>query len=326
MPPVAFARSCRAATSPRVEVSPSRSNPATPLCNSAASWSRRTPGQHKLWGIALGCHSGRGAGSRSSFSSALRAVDGSVFAAASTVPYWDAACSLTTMVAAYGWVKFLDTLAANDVLERKISRKVVHITSGPLYVLTWPLFSGDPSARWYAVLPPLVQFLRLYVIGKGWVRNESAIRTISREGGAEELLRGPLYYVIVLGMVCGVFWRESPLGLVAIATMCAGDGMADIVGRNFGGAKLPFNQAKSWAGSAAMWFFGSCLSLGIVYLFQYLGYFTLERGLAPSLVLLSVLSATIVEALPVADRIDDNISVPLTAVAAGALVLMILPL
>ena len=34
--------------------------------------------------------------------------------------------------------------------------------------------------------------------------------------------------------------------------MCGGDGLADLVGRKFGSAKLPFNKNKSWAGSLAM--------------------------------------------------------------------------
>jgi dolichol kinase len=43
------------------------------------------------------------------------------------------------------------------------------------------------------------------------------------------------------------------VGLVAISLMCGGDGLADIVGRRWGaGARLPWNRAKSWPGSAAM--------------------------------------------------------------------------
>ena len=34
--------------------------------------------------------------------------------------------------------------------------------------------------------------------------------------------------------------------------MCGGDGLADIVGRRYGSAKLPFNHSKSWVGSLAM--------------------------------------------------------------------------
>lgn len=267
------------------------------------------------------CHQTSRSGASSP--SSLKALDSVFFAEASASPYWDPACAGATMVAAYAWIKLLDGLAARDVLGRKLSRKAVHITSGPLYVLTWLAFSEDPMARWFAVLPPLAQFVRLLAIGKGWWKSESAVRTISREGGAEELLRGPLYYVVVLGVMCGVFWRDSPLGILAIAAMCGGDGMADIIGRQFGGACLPFNRDKSWAGSAAMLVFGSLLSIGFVYLFQFFGCFAITPGSATTVVLLTALAATVVEALPVTERIDDNISVPITAVVAGSLAMML---
>lgn len=73
-----------------------------------------------------------------------------------------------------------------------------------------------------------------------------------------ELLRGPLYYVLVLLAVTLLFWRQSPIGITVVALMCGGDGLADLVGRRFGSAKLPFNQNKSWAGSLAM-FLGETL-------------------------------------------------------------------
>ena len=68
-----------------------------------------------------------------------------------------------------------------------------------------------------------------------------------------ELLRGPLYYVLVLMAATTVYWRDSPVGVVAMSLMCGGDGLADVVGRRLGqGNRLPWNPAKSWAGSAAM--------------------------------------------------------------------------
>ena len=53
---------------------------------------------------------------------------------------------------------------------------------------------------------------------------------------------------------------------MAISLMCGGDGLADIVGRRWGSsARLPWNPAKSWPGSAAM-FLGAqghgCIGLG----------------------------------------------------------------
>ena len=45
--------------------------------------------------------------------------------------------------------------------------------------------------------------------------------------------------------------------------MCGGDGLADIVGRRWGGAaRLPWNAAKSWAGTAAMFAGGFAMATG----------------------------------------------------------------
>lgn len=74
----------------------------------------------------------------------------------------------------------------------------------------------------------------------------------------QELLRGPLFYVLIMTAVTVVFWRESPVGMMVLSLMCGGDGLADIIGRRYGTAKLPFNKAKSWAGSLAMFTGESC--------------------------------------------------------------------
>jgi len=52
--------------------------------------------------------------------------------------------------------------------------------------------------------------------------------------------------------VTTLFWRISPVGIMVLSLMCGGDGLADIVGRRYGSAKLPFNAKKSWIGSLAM--------------------------------------------------------------------------
>lgn len=41
------------------------------------------------------------------------------------------------------------------------------------------------------------------------------------------------------------FWRSSPVGIIALAVLCVGDGMAEVVGR--GGwsiTRLPWNRRK----------------------------------------------------------------------------------
>lgn len=83
-----------------------------------------------------------------------------------------------------------------------------------------------------------------------------------RSGDRGELLRGPLYYVLALIAATLLFWRDSPAGLLAISVMSGGDGLADIVGRRWGGNRLPWNAAKSWAGSGGMLLGGAAMAAG----------------------------------------------------------------
>ena len=50
------------------------------------------------------------------------------------------------------WVKIFSLLREGGVLEAKLSRKLLHITTGPFFVLTWALYSSEPSARLLACL------------------------------------------------------------------------------------------------------------------------------------------------------------------------------
>lgn len=52
----------------------------------------------------------------------------------------DASATLLSGVLAFGLVKSLETLAAQKALTTLECRKIVHMSTGPLFVLTWPLF------------------------------------------------------------------------------------------------------------------------------------------------------------------------------------------
>jgi hypothetical protein len=43
---------------------------------------------------------------------------------------------------------------------QKLSRKLVHILAGPGFALTWPLFSAEPHARFFAAVVPCLNLLR----------------------------------------------------------------------------------------------------------------------------------------------------------------------
>lgn len=163
---------------------------------------------------------------------------------------------------------------------------------------------------------------RLLVVGSGLVSDAGMVKSMSRSGDKHELLRGPLYYVLVLAAVTALFWRENPAGLITVSMMCGGDGVADIVGRKFGTAKLPWNTGKSWAGSAAMWLAGMGMACAFFWLFCSFGYFECFQ-LQYVLPYLAVVcgACTVVESLPVNSWFDDNLSVPLVAAGTSMLVL-----
>ena len=112
-----------------------------------------------------------------------------------------------------------------------------------------------------------------------------------------------------------LFWLNSPIGIVILMILCGGDGLADIIGRRFGAAKLPWNPRKSWAGSAAMFLGGFGFALAYLVLFSRLGVFDLS--IAGSLLPLAVicLAATVVEAVSGQDM--DNLTVTFTALGVA---------
>jgi len=231
----------------------------------------------------------------------------------------DLGVTVLVLSGAWAWVRLFDFLTKQRYLGQKLSRKLVHITSGLLFVLCWPLYSAFPWAQYMAAVVPLCNGIRLLVYGLGLLRDEGLVKSVSREGDPRELLRGPLYYVVVLIFSTILFWRDSPVGVMALAMMCGGDGIADIVGRKFGSSKLPWNPGKSWAGSVAMFLFGLLVSYGCLCYFAWMGFYQLDtRGALLRLAAVSM-AATVVESLPVSTKLDDNVTVPLTTVVVGML-------
>lgn len=202
------------------------------------------------------------------------------------------------------------------MVDQKLSRKLVHTTTAPIFVLTWPLFSTAPYARFIAAFVPFLNLIRILAVGTGVWQDPGFVKSVSREGDRSELLRGPLYYCIVMVAATVLFWRENPAGLIAISMMCGGDGFADMVGRRLGTVKLPFNTNKSYAGSLAMFIAGGLMSLGFTALFSSMGYFECFSSAASVPPILAVcFIATVVESLPINQYLDDNLSVPAIAAA-----------
>ncbi|XP_062227084.1 probable phytol kinase, chloroplastic [Phragmites australis] len=222
----------------------------------------------------------------------------------------DVAATLFVTAGAYSLVRTFDVLTERRLVEQSLSRKIVHVLSGVLFMSSWPLFSNSTEARYFAAVVPFLNSIRLLTYGLRLYTDEALVKSVTREGKPEELLRGPLYYVLVLLFSVLVFWRESPIGIVSLSMMSGSDGFADIIGRRYGSLKLPFNKKKSWIGSISMFIFGFLLSAIMLFYFSNLGYVHVSWEEALGKLVLVALAATVVECIPVTDVVDDNISVP----------------
>ena len=222
---------------------------------------------------------------------------------------------ILTFAIALAFLRMIDFFAHRGWLEARLSRKLIHIGTGPIFVLCWMLFPEVPSARYLAALVPLAITGQFVLVGTGIMKDEAAVAALSRTGDRREILRGPLYYGIIFVLITIFYWYDSPIGITALMALCGGDGLADVLGRRFGSAKLPWAADKSWIGSLGM-FAGSWLVAVLV-----LGILSanglVESTLSAMLLPVTIISlvVTLVESLPI--REIDNITVTVTALILG---------
>jgi phytol kinase len=226
---------------------------------------------------------------------------------------WIAA--IITLVLCVVWLRVMDFAAHRGWIESRLSRKVIHITNGPIFVLCWLMFDNAPEARWLAAAVPLLITLQFALIGFGVIKDEASVQAMSRSGDRHEILRGPLYYGIVFVVLTILFWKDSPIGMTALMLMCGGDGIADVVGRRIASPKLPWSRDKSLAGSISVFLGGLLMALLVLSVYVSLGLFPapLSGYLVPLLIL--SFAATLVESLPFRDV--DNLTLTLVVTLLG---------
>jgi phytol kinase len=214
-------------------------------------------------------------------------------------------------------LRLLDFCAHRGWIESRLSRKLIHIITGPLFVLCWLLFPDVWYSRWLAALVPFAITLQFALIGLGIIKDEASVKAMSRSGDRREILLGPLFYGIVFVIMTLVYWKTSPVGMVALMLMCGGDGLADIIGHGIRSPKLPWGKEKSVSGSVGMFLGGWVLAAFILFTFVRAGVFPspFSSYLLPVTVL--ALVGMLVESLPLKDV--DNITVTLVTVLLGHL-------
>ena len=226
---------------------------------------------------------------------------------------------IITFLVALIWLRLNDFLAHRGVIDSHLSRKLIHIGTGPLFVLCWLLFNENPINRYLAALVPLTFTIQFFLIGIGVLKDEASVKAMSRSGDRREVLRGPLYYGIIFVLLTIIYWKDSPVGIIALMLMCGGDGLADIFGRKWGSKRIFYNRNKSYAGSLGMFLGGLILSILVIWIYTIAGIFslTIQYFLIPVTIIAA--AGTLVESLPLKDI--DNITVTFTALILGHLLI-----
>jgi len=236
----------------------------------------------------------------------------------------NAGSAVLLLCASIASIKICNLLSDAGLTSQYVSRKLVHVLTGPLFVLCWPLFTDGLAGQLAAMSVPILSVVRLLRAGRAPAGSEAGadlVRAISRSGSKKEALEGPMAYTLVL-LASTVFGWRSIVSIVAINQMAIGDGMADLVGRRFGKNRWPKaiepTGKKSIEGSVAFVAFAFLACLLTVHLFYLAGAVAITAAqAAPALLIVSVVAA-LVELLPLG---DDNFTVPLSSAIAATILL-----
>ncbi|HEY9122107.1 MAG TPA: phosphatidate cytidylyltransferase, partial [Brevefilum sp.] len=223
-----------------------------------------------------------------------------------------------TLVIALLWLRINDYFAHKKWVTSKTSRKIIHIGTGPIFVLCWLLFNPSRIAPFIAAVVPLGITLQFALVGSGIIKDPYAVEAMSRSGDRREILRGPLFYGLVFIILTIVFWRNSAIGIVALMILCGGDGLADIIGSHVGGYKLPWSKKKTLAGSMTVLIGGFLFAFLMVWVFISQGYLDLTPGKIILPIFIIALISALVESLPFENI--DNVTIPLVSIIIGMIV------
>lgn len=216
------------------------------------------------------------------------------------------------------WMRIINFLTDKNIIHRSFSRKIIHIGTGPIFVLCWILFPDNPASKFLAAFVPFLIVLQLFLVGIGKIKDRTSILSMARSGNRAELLRGPFLYGVAFVLITIFFWKTIH-AVVALMILCGGDGVADLIGSRIKSYILPWTKRKTIGGSIAMLTGGFFLSLAIILLVK--NYFF--PTVVIKIILLPLLGisfvSTLVESTSPSDW--DNMIVPAVSLALSFLFL-----
>ena len=213
-----------------------------------------------------------------------------------------------TFIYVFGLVAVMNFCVIRLNLPQDISRKLTHIGAGSLIGFL-ALYNDLHWSKYLNVTIFVVWIILLIQKGLFASDEDEAVKTMTRNGDKTELLKGPLYFVIV-ATICGTLFYKTFPGIMAIATLGWGDGIAPIVGSRYGRLKYEVLSNKSVEGSLSMLIVAFAASTFFVWLI-------IPTELNILRIFLLCLVATIVEAC--SPKEIDNILIPIAVILAASI-------
>lgn len=233
-------------------------------------------------------------------------------------------CVIASLVYIQGVIILMGKLVDSGKLSSDLSRKVVHIAAGSI-LWTWLFIDTSDGWSWLLnIAIPLLFFLTFLVKGFKADSEDKDVKTMTRTGDPKELLRGPLYFTIVM-MVAGTVFYGTYAGMLMLAIVGWGDGIAPYIGQRFGKHTYKtLGREKTIEGSIGVFLFSIIGALIFLILLGFLGGagtadpLLVEPGVDMTMIIIIIiilgLVATVVEAVSPADI--DNLLIPAVTLIA----------
>ncbi len=238
---------------------------------------------------------------------------------------WDIFALLLTFLAILILIRINDMLRKREIIPIFVSRKVIHIFAAPIFLVCWLLFSGDYFSRYFAAVVPLLFVLLFIAIGTGLMKNEEFVNTMSREGDPKELLKGTLFYALIMVFASIFLWYVPvdatlqptwivfvPTAILIFGPLAGGDGFADLIGRRYGKRKFHIFADKSIIGTISMFIFSLLFTLGLLFVF-WLALDPLYASVNVTALIIPIVVVTLVSTIIelLSPRNMDNLLIPI---------------
>ena len=222
------------------------------------------------------------------------------------VVWHNALVTLLTFVYVFSVPPIMDYLVTNHALPRDISRKITHICAGSAIVFL-PLFIDTGWSHYLNITVFAVWTVLLIQKGLFAADDDQAVKTMTRTGDKRELLKGTLYFVIV-AMICGTLYYKQFPGVLAMAILGWGDGLAPIIGTRYGKLKYRVLSDKSVEGSLAF-------LVGSIFAGLFFVWLIVPELFDAGKIVTIALIATVVEG--VSPKEVDNLTIPFAVIVTA---------